>query len=61
MYDKFQIILDDYINGNKHNFRGAIKKLNRTHLLQFIQFWSEQEMESEGTIIKILINELSLR
>lgn len=61
MYEKFQSILDNYINGNWHNFRTQSKGLPKIELLQFIQFWSEQEMESEGAIIRILISQWKLK
>lgn len=61
MENKFQNILDNYINGNKHNFRKAVAGLTRVQLLDFIIFWSQYDMESEGNIIKIIQNELKFK
>lgn len=61
MEERFQNILDNYINGNKHTFRVSVKGLTKVQFLDFIIFWSQYDMEDLETIIKILQTELRFK
>lgn len=61
MEDKYQIILENYINGNKTNFRQQLRALPKVQILDFVVFWSQYEMESVEEVISILQKEMRLR